>query len=340
MILFKASTIFYYYFSFIYRMKRLSAIMILTLMLLFVVQKARAQFDVHFNQYWDIHGYYNPAWAGQTDKLNIYGTYSMQLTNFTRAPKTMYFGADMPFTLFNKKQGVGAGFFNDAIGLFRNQRAWLQYSYKLKLRNGLLGLGFQVGLINVSFDPKDLDMGSSSESDPAFPSTKQSGTGLDIGIGGYYSNSKFYAGFSGQHLTSPLLEFSSSENGETSEIKIKPMLYFTSGYNIQTRNPLISIQPSFMVQSDFNSTRLDLTGRMYYTYQEKRFSFGLGYSPSTSVTFILGAAIKAITIGYSYEMYTSQIGVGNGSHDLVVSYAMDINLFKKSKNKHKGIRIL
>ena len=312
---------------------------VLFLSLLLFTQKVRAQFDVHFTQYWDLNGYYNPAWAGQTDKLNMYGTYSMQLTNFDRSPRTMYVGADMPLLLFDKKQGVGAGFLNDAIGLFRNQRAWLQYSYKVKTKKGNLGLGLQVGFVNVSFDPTDLDLGS-SESDPAFPTQKESGTGLDLGVGAFYSQPKFYLGFSAQHLTSPIIEFGSSDSGETSEIKIKPMLYFTGGYNIQTRNPLISIQPSVLVQSDFNSTRVDFTGRFFYTFEEKKLALGFTYSPATSVTLSIGAVIRSITVGYAYEMYTSQIGIGNGSHDLVVSYAMDINLFKKSKNKHKSIRIL
>ena len=161
-------------------MNRLLAICFLSISLLLFTQKVKAQFDVHFTQYWDLNGYYNPAWAGQTDKLNIYGTYSMQLPNFDRAPRTMYVGADMPFSLFDKKQGVGAGCLNDVIGLFRNQRAWLQCSYKVKTKKGNLGLGLQVGFINVSFDPSDLDLGS-SESDPAFPTQQQSGTGLDLG---------------------------------------------------------------------------------------------------------------------------------------------------------------
>ena len=321
-------------------MNRILILILIFFSLLLLPKKVSAQFDAHFTQYWDINGYYNPAWAGQTDKLNIYGTYSMQLTNFDRAPRTMYFGADMPFSLFNKRQGVGVGFLNDAIGLFKNQRFWAQYSYKLKIKKGVLGIGLQAGIINVSFDPKDLDLGASGESDPAFPSTQQSGTGIDLGIGAFYSHPKFYVGFSGQHLTSPNLEFGSSDTGETSQISIKPMLYFTGGYNIQTHNPLISIQPSALVQSDLNSTRVDLTGRFFYTFEEKKLTLGLTYSPATSVTFSIGAVIRSVTVGYAYEMYTSQIGVGNGSHDLVISYAMDINLFKKSKNKHKSIRIL
>ena len=312
----------------------------LILFVLFPMQKLRAQFDVHFTQYWNLNGYYNPAWAGQTDKLNITGIYSLQLTGFDRAPRTMYFGADMPFVLFNKKQGAGLGFFNDQAGLFRNQRIWLQYGYQVQTSRGRLGLGIQGGMINVSFDPTDLDLGDSTESDPAFPTQKESGTGIDLGFGAFYSEPRFWIGVSGQHLTSPQLEFGSSTEGLTSEIKIKPMVYFTGGYNIKTRNPLISIQPSLLMQSDFSSLRTDLTSRFFYTYENRTFSAGLTYSPGISFTFSLGAEIQGVTFGYAYEMYTSQIGVAHGSHDLVVSYAMDINMFKKSKNKHKSVRIL
>ena len=84
--------------------------------LLFCVAEGRAQFDARFSQYWVVKGYYHPGWAGQTDnKMNIYGSYGMQLMGFTHAPRVMYFGADMPFSLFNKQHGVGVGFFNEAI---------------------------------------------------------------------------------------------------------------------------------------------------------------------------------------------------------------------------------
>lgn len=303
--------------------------------------KVRAQYDVHFNQYWGVKGFYNPAWAGQTDKLNISGTYSMQMMGFTHAPRTMFFGADMPFSLLNKQHGAGAGFFSDAIGLFNNQRIWLQYSYKHQFKKwkSRLGIGIQVGIVNLAFDPTNINLGEVKE-DPAFPKQEESATGLDLGIGGFYSHPKFYVGFSGQHLTMPTLELGKSESGETSKFKIRPMVYFTGGYNIQTRNPLVSIQPSMLLQSDLMSTRLDLTGRVLYTFSERVFVGGLTYSPGISFTVSLGATIRGITVGYAYEIYTSKIGIASGSHDLMVSYAMDINLFKKSKNKHKSVRIL
>ena len=67
---------------------------------------------------------------------------------------------------------------------------------------------------------------------------------------------------------------------------------------------------------------------------------GVGYSPENSVTAMLGGSFHGINIGYSYEMFTNGIGMGNGSHGLFVNYQTDINLFKKGKNKHKSVRIL
>ena len=53
-----------------------------------------------------------------------------------------------------------------------------------------------------------------------------------------------------------------------------------------------------------------------------------------------GGMFHGIHIGYSYEVYTSAISMGNGSHELILGYQMDINLFKKGRNKHKSVRIL
>lgn len=305
------------------------------LCLLFCFAEAPAQFDARFSQYWAVPGYYHPAQAGQADnQLNIYGSYGMQLMGFKNAPRMMYFGADMPFKLFNRQHGVGAGFFNEAIGLFRNQRIWAQYAFQLKIRRGKLGIGLQAGTLNVSFDPADINLGDETN-DEAFPTTAESGTALDLGLGAYYSHPKFYAGFSAHHLTSPRVRL-----GEKSQIKIQPIVYLTGGYNIQTRNPLISIQPSMQLQSDFTSTRVDLTGRLFYTYRSRVLSGGLTYSPDTSVTFSLGLTVRGVTLGYAYECFTSKIGASSGSHDLVVRYALDLNVFKKNRNLHKSVRIL
>lgn len=294
----------------------------------------RGQFDAHFSQYWALSTYYHSASVGQSSRLNIYGTYGMQLMGFERAPRVMCLGAEMPFRLWDRQHGVGIGVFNEGIGLFRNQRMWLQYAFHLKFRKALLGIGLQLGFLNISFDPTDMNLGDENE-DPAFPSTASNGMAPDVGLSVSYNHPKFFLSFSGHHLTAPRVNI-----GEKSRIKIRPILYFTGGYNIQTRNPLITIQPSCHLQTDFRATRFDLTGRLFYTWRSHQFNAGLGYSPDTSVTFSFGMKIRSLNLGYAYELFTSKIGAANGSHDIVVSYAINMNVFKKNRNLHKSVRIL
>ena len=307
---------------------------VLLAVLLACVGAARAQFDARFNQYWGVEGYYHPAWAGKTNELRIQGAYSLQLMGFTHAPGSMYAGADVPFTLFGQKHGAGAGFFNESIGLFSNQRFWLQYAYQLKLGKGHLGIGVQVGMLNSGFDPTDLEL-PEEDNDEAFPATAESGMGLDLGAGLYYSHPKFFVALSGHHLTSPQLML-----GDESYLNVKPALYFTGGYNIKTRNPLLSIQPLCHVQTDLTSYRVDLTGRVLYTFRSRVLSGALTYSPGTSVGASIGLKVGSLNFGYAYEMYTSAIGAESGTHELMVGYSLDLSKFKKSRNLHKSIRIL
>ena len=77
-----------------------------------------------------------------------------------------------------------------------------------------------------------------------------------------------------------------------------------------------------------------------YTNDKKMMYLGVGCSPSNSVTLLLGGNVHGVILGYSYEMYTSAINPGNGSHELFIGYQMDLNLTKKGRNLHKSVRTL
>lgn len=94
------------------------------------------------------------------------------------------------------------------------------------------------------------------------------------------------------------------------------------------------------MRTDGVALRADVTGRLVYTNDNKIMYAGLSYSPTNSVTLLIGGKFHGINVGYSYEMYTSAIGPGNGSHELFIGYQMDLNLYKKGRNKHKSVRIL
>lgn len=130
------------------------------------------------------------------------------------------------------------------------------------------------------------------------------------------------------------------ELGETNELQVDPTYYLTGGYNIKLRNPFLTIHPSVLVRTDGSAYRADVSTRVVYTNEKRMMYAGVSYSPTNSVTVLIGGRIKGIHLGYSYEMYTSAIQPGNGSHELVVGYQTTLNLYKKGKNKHKSVRLL
>ena len=298
-----------------------------------LAEAARAQFDTHFTHYWALQGYYNPAVAGLSGKLNIYGTYAMQMTGFTNAPSTMLFGADVVLPTEKKNQAVSANLYNESIGLFTNQRLFVGYAYRFNLWGGQLAVGVNAGSLEQKFDGSKVD--AETPIDPAFPSSEVDGMGFDLSAGVHYNHRLFHAGLSVMHVTAPTIEL-----GEKNEIKVDRTYYFSGGGNIQFKNPLLSVQPSMQVMTDLQAWRADVTVRGTYTYDEKRYYVGLTYSPMTSVAVLLGGEINSVSFGYAYEIFTSGIGLIHGSHDLYVGYVMDLDWFKKGRNKHKSIRIL
>lgn len=293
----------------------------------------KAQYDPSFSHYFDMETSFNPASAGKQPKLNVTAAYAMDMAGFEHNPQTAYAAADMPFYALRSYHGAGVLFMNDRLGLFTHMRLTAQYAYKFKLLGGQLSVGLQAGLISEKLDGSKADLADSG--DPAFNSAQLSGNAVDLGAGIYYTLKDFYAGISVQHITSPLVKL-----GDNNELPIDKTYYLSGGYNIKLHNPFLTIKPSVLVKTDMVAWRADVTGRLVYSHDNKLLYGGLSYSPTNSVTMLVGGSFHGIVLGYSYEFYTSGLNPGNGSHELFVGYQQDINLVKKGKNKHKSVRIL
>jgi type IX secretion system PorP/SprF family membrane protein len=246
----------------------------------------------------------------------------------------MYVAADMPFYAIGSYHGVGVQLLNDEIGLFSHKRLSVQYAYQKRLLGGKLSVGVQAGMLGETFDGSKVELGNDPD-DPAFASSSVNGTGLDLSAGVYYLARNWYVGLSALHLNSPVVEI-----GETNELSIDPTYYFTAGYNIRLNNPFFKIQTSVLGRTDGVAWRADVTGRLKYEHDKKVMYAGLTYSPTNSVTVVIGGNFHGIHLGYSYEVYTSAINVGNGSHELFVGYQTEVNLYKKGRNLHKSVRLL
>lgn len=311
-------------------MKRLT---IITLWLVLGFSEASAQYDATFSHYFDLEPTFNPAAVGKQPKLNITGAYAMSMAGFENNPRTMVLAADMPFVFAGMNHGAGVQLMNDQIGVFKHQRIALQYAYKLKLGSATLGLGLQGALLLENIDGTRLDPAEAN--DHALPTSEETGNAVDLGVGLYYMARTWYVGLSAQHLNSPNVEL-----GERHELHIAPTYYLTSGCNISLRNPFVKIKPSALVRTDGTGYRADISTRVEYANEKRLLYAGVSYAPTISVTGMVGGRFHGIVLGYSYEMYTSAIKPGNGSHELFVGYEQELNFVKKGKNKHKSVRLL
>lgn len=309
---------------------------ILVMMAFYLIcfSEVSAQWDVQFSDFTTLKSFYNPGVSGTDGMLNVSAAYSAQASGYDDAPSTLFVGVDLPIYFLSPRHGAGVSFLNDNFGIFSTTKIGLQYACNLKVgKRGRFAVGVQGALLQVKADKKGLEL--EDNRDPAFPSSEQKGNKIDLGAGLYYYHPKLWVGVSGQHLLAPTINL-----GETNETKIARVYYLMGGYNIKIKNSLFTLQPAFLVQSDFDDWREDVQCKMFYERENKKFYGGVSYSPNTSVTFLAGGFFHGIGLGYSYQLYTSGIGVGNGCHEVVLNYRTDLDLFKKGRNKHQSVRWL
>ncbi len=295
--------------------------------------QAVAQQEVSFAHYWAMEPSFNPATVGMAQQLRVTGSYQMSMAGYDQHPRTMYLAADMPLQWRSTAHGIGIQLLNDEIGLFTHKRMVLQYAFRQRLFGGTLHLGLQAGLLSEGFKGSEADVDDTS--DPTFSATDANGTAVDFSGGLYYRRGPWYAGASVLHANAPSVAL-----GDRSILHVEQAYYLTAGYAIQLRHPALSLLPSVLACSNGTSQRADITVRLRYSHDRKMLYGGVGYSPNRSVTALIGGNFHGIHLGYSYEMYTSGTGLGNGSHELFVSYQTALNLGMRQPSRHQSVRIL
>lgn len=315
-------------------MKRLC---IIILLLVAGVKMSWAQYDMQLSQYYMALGYYNPAYAGATGKLNVMALGRLQWLGFEGAPKSFFVMADMPLKIKKTNHGIGLAIFTDGVGMFQNTHVGFQYAYKQKLFGGVLSGGLQLGLVNQSFDGEKVHYPNSQfhqQEDEAIPTEQVNGMGLDINVGLYYQLKNFYAGIGMTHVNQVEIDLD-----EYSSMYLASTYNFIAGYNIKFANPLYELQPSVFLKTDFNVFQADVTARLWFN---QMFSGGLSWRVNEAVVLLLGAQFGKFKVGYAYDFPTNPVFIHStsGSHELVLSYSLQLKKTKKGKNRHKSVRIL
>jgi type IX secretion system PorP/SprF family membrane protein len=243
----------------------------------------------------------------------------------------------MPWNYRGMQQGIGiVAAYDKASSLYQRTNIAAQYAYKKKMGKGVLSIGLQAGLISETFLGDSVRLNEDDGNDEIISRVTVDGKAIDFAFGLFYSTDKYYIGIASTHLLAPKIKL-----GENMEMPVDRMYNLTAGYNIPTGNPLFELQPSLFVQSNLQMAAGDITARVVYN---KMYNGGLGIRLNdmagvNAVMLYLGVEMKRIRLGYAYDFPTTVMSK-IGSHELMLSYRVELEKPKGKSNKHKSIRIL
>ena len=296
----------------------------------------RAQHDSQITQYMFGQVLFNPACAGGGEMLDATFIQRSQYMGFEGAPSVWSLGVSAPFMLFDANHGAVVAVAGDKIGNFDNMSFSAGYAYRHKLSStATLSMGISVG--GVSYTLASPSKWSSYADDPAVPQREESSsTGFDLGMGAYYDERDFYAGFSCRHLNQPRVL---TVNSGDKTLTVKRTFYLSGGYRWQTSNEKIHVDPSAMLMfTSIAKPQLEFGANVFYL---KRYWGGLFYRIGDALGGMAGITVREVfRVGVAYEYPLSRlIGTNGGSLEVFASYAFELKRSQKEK-KYKSIRFL
>ena len=310
----------------------------------FFVGEMQAQVDAQFSQYAENQEAMNPGAVAENDLVNLFGVFRQQwawIGKGTNAPYNMFFSVNAPVSIAGTKHGVGLSFLRGKAGLFINQSVLLQYSYKMQLLDGVLGLGLNVGWMEQRFDRTNADptggkgqLGDGDDyhdtNDPFLATADENATTFDAGVGCFFSNKEMYAGISVLHLGAPTMDY-----GTSATLYVPRVFYLTGGYNISLSNPLYLLKPSTLVKTDFRSFQMELTALLEY---DKKIQGGLSYRFEDAFVFIVGVNLfSGLRAAFSYDLPVSRMIRTGGSYEVALRYSFKPEFARRSKYKSVDI---
>lgn len=284
---------------------------------------AFAQQDAGFSMYFFDPLYYNPGYAGTREVFSGIVAARNQWIGMPGAPTTQ--SITMHSALPNKQVGLGLKVYNDIAGPLKNTGINLTYAYHFPInRKTNISFGLTGMLSKLSIDWSSIHI--DNPNDQAFEGNAATNWVSDASAGVYLYQSRFYAGFSVNHLFQS--KFGTTDAVGANHAKFYRQYYLTSGIVLPI-NENVDFRPSLLakyVQAAPAVGEIDGT----FIFYQKLF-LGAGFRTAKRVNiagtdnmiialmqFKFGNALR---IGYSYDYYLNQTGSYNsGTHEFMLGW--------------------
>ncbi len=267
---------------------------------------------------------YNPGFAGSQESPCITCIYRQQWLGLDGAPSMAIATFNMP--LSNQQVGLGVNLFRHTIGITTMYNMDMAYSYRVRLGNGMLGLGVMGSLRSLEQDFQKTTATQPKEEDGSIPGGLRSKFLFNFGTGLYYSNDKFYLGLSAPRLLRNNTDFADSDIVISREVQ---HLYLMGGWTIPLSESL-ALKPQALLKYasnapiDFDANVSLLIANKYGVGVTYRLGGNKENGNGESVDLLLAAQVSDhIMFGVSYDMTISDIkDYSNGSIEATVRYCI------------------
>lgn len=283
---------------------------LLSILTLLVPGILMAQLDVPTSQYLSNQATFNPAYTGIHGVTSFNLNSRLQWAGIEGAPLTNTFNVHT--SLLNDKLGAGLLFVNDSYGINSNNEIHLSYSYKIELRNMLISMGLQTGMVSFRYDYAKLN---TEFSDPTFIESGESFSKPNFGAGIFIQSDNYFLGFSVPKFMNIVVE-----NGSVNSTRYRRHFYVTGGY-LFDKSFAFKLKPSFLFRTvDGGYTALDLNlsalvnERVWVGTSLRNFGDALNLHSIIEVN-------EALRAGMSFEISSKTFsGANYGTYEIMVSY--------------------
>lgn len=281
------------------------------------INQSYAQQDPQYTQYMYNHSIINPAYAGTSEGLNIFGHYRTQWVGLEGAPKTATLSLTSP--IGDSGLGLGVNFVNDRLGVMDNNTLLVDLSYSVDLNYEYklsFGLNGSMSLLDIAYSKLHIY----NPSDPIAQNDINNKISGNVGAGLFLYSDKAYVGLSAPGILNRYRYDDNMAKG----MKEKTHVYLTGGY-VFDLNMDWKFKPVAMIKAVSGAPlQIDVSANFLYA---DRFTFGAAYRWDAAVSGLVGFQVTDnLMIGYSYDADTMKLANYNsGSHEIFLKFTLTKN---------------
>jgi type IX secretion system PorP/SprF family membrane protein len=295
-----------------------------------------AQQEAHFTQFMYNKLYVNPAYAGARGVPSIQAMYRSQWVGFDGAPQSMQASFNGPF--LSKRVGVGATINHLKIGLQRDFRATLAYSYDMVAQDEVslrIGLSGSLRSLGIAFN----EANPAQTGDPSIEDQRTNDFYGNVGAGVYGTiMERYYFGVSVPHLYSNTIGYGDAMTmaGDPLTLAKESQHFYGMAGAVLPLSEDINLMPAILLKyvknAPFNADlNVNLELRRKFT---AGISYRLGGDGSGDSVDLLAfwQAAPQFGIGAAYDFTLSNLKDYNaGSFEVLLQY--DLKQLKNGKRK-------